>query len=201
MINSGATVQLAGTGGDQIYDGSGGVTLNTGGTFDLNGRSEAIPFLNGNGTVTNSNATTLSVLTVGTTTNNNSFFTGVIQDGAGQVALAKAGTGTFNMAGTFGYTGNTTITAGVLSVGNTTACHRSPRLQLYLQQPQRGGHLHQRQHHRHRPHDQHHRHPDLQRPHHGGNISSVTYTGTGTETISGASSYTGNTTILPAASS
>ena len=51
-VNSGATVQLGGTGGDQIFNSaSGGVTVNGGGVFDLNGLSETIPTLtlNGNG--------------------------------------------------------------------------------------------------------------------------------------------------------
>ena len=103
------------------------MTVNTGGTWDLGGMPNPINVLNGGGTVTNSNATSPSLLSVGFV-NGNSFFTGTLQDGAGQLAFAKIGTGTFNMAGTFAYSGNTTITAGVLSVGNATVAPHRPTI-------------------------------------------------------------------------
>ena len=40
-VNSGGIAQLAGTGGDQIYNNS-GVVINSGGVFDLNGKTETI---------------------------------------------------------------------------------------------------------------------------------------------------------------
>jgi hypothetical protein len=53
-IATGATVQLSGPGGDQIYDGSAyNVTLG-GGTLDMAGKSESFNILAGNGTVTDS---------------------------------------------------------------------------------------------------------------------------------------------------
>ncbi len=45
-VNSGGTVKLTGTGGDQIYDGN---SVTVSGTFDLNGNSETIGSLSFNG--------------------------------------------------------------------------------------------------------------------------------------------------------
>lgn len=120
-ITIGATLKLAGTGGDQIKDTmalqlDGGVV---GGALDMNGRNEGFDMLNGGGTVTNHATGTTSTLTLGT---NNSaplpYFTGTIQDAEGKVGLAKVGTG--NMAitksTTFTGTGGLTVTGGTLTI-------------------------------------------------------------------------------------
>jgi fibronectin-binding autotransporter adhesin len=91
---NGGTLQLAGTGGDQIWDGS---TVSVeGGVFDLNGLSEAIGPLQGgltNGTILNSAAGTLGVLTVGTNNGSGAYY-GSIAQGVGTVRVVKVGTGT-----------------------------------------------------------------------------------------------------------
>jgi len=114
-INSGGTAQLGGTGGDQIYQAV-GVTLNSGGTFDLNGRSEGFDTLTGSGTVTNTAAAT-GTLTLGEN-NGSATFGGVLQNGAGAVALVKTGTGTLTLTGASTHSGGTTISAGTLQIGS-----------------------------------------------------------------------------------
>jgi fibronectin-binding autotransporter adhesin len=120
---NGGTVQLAGTGGDQIYDAS-GVTFGTnGGTFDLNGTSETIGSLNGpGGTVTNT-AGTASTLTVGSSSiagSGTGTYSGVLSDGSSGLALVKAGTGTFTLTAVNTFTGGTTADAGTLVLGDGT---------------------------------------------------------------------------------
>jgi hypothetical protein len=88
-VNSGATAQLIGTGGDQIYNGS-GVTVN--GTLDLYGNSETVNGLNGSGTVTNTLTNGTPTLMVGSG-NVGGTFTGTIAAGtSGSITLAANGT-------------------------------------------------------------------------------------------------------------
>ena len=97
------------------------VQLASGATFDLNGSSQTIDSLadsaGGGGTVTSSatGAATLSLAPTGSTT-----FSGRIQDGAGQVALALNGSGIQVLAGSNTYTGGTTINSGMLVAANGT---------------------------------------------------------------------------------
>jgi autotransporter-associated beta strand protein len=123
VVNNGGKVQLAGSGGDQINDLS-DVTVNTGGTFDLNGKTEAWDGLSGTGgTVTNNSASGTVTLTLGS--NNNAFsatrgvFSGAITDGVNgaKIALVKTGTGTQILAGANTHTGGTTINSGTLQIG------------------------------------------------------------------------------------
>jgi fibronectin-binding autotransporter adhesin len=100
VIVTGGTLQLAGAGGDQIFDG-GGVSV-TGGTFDTNGRNETIDTLHlqgtgvaGAGAVVNTAAAT-SVLTIGTTTQTGATLTGDATVGVNQAA------GSLTINGTFG---------------------------------------------------------------------------------------------------
>lgn len=114
-INNGGTVQLAGTGSDQIYIET-HVTVN--GAFDLNGRNEGFRGIAGSGTISNSATETTSTLTIGqNSVNGNQYtFAGVVQDGAGVVALAKTGIGTLVLTGANTYTGFTDVLGGLLSV-------------------------------------------------------------------------------------
>ena len=114
IANAGGTFQLGGTGGDQIYFQS-TVNLN-GGTLDMNGRNEGFNHLTGNGTVTNSAAATNSTLTLGLHTGD-STFGGLINDGAGTVALVKTGGGIRTLTNTGStYSGGTTINGGFLRI-------------------------------------------------------------------------------------
>ncbi|MGA2245883.1 MAG: glycosyl hydrolase family 28-related protein, partial [Verrucomicrobiota bacterium] len=86
-VNSGATVQLTGTGGDQIYDGA-SVTDN--GTLDLYGNSETINGLNGSGTVTTTLSNGTPTLTLGGMGAGGTF-TGTIEAGnSGSITLTTS---------------------------------------------------------------------------------------------------------------
>ena len=130
-IGSGGTLRLAGTGDDQIFDGSTNGTWTTvqmnGGTFDLNGRDEAVYRVEGTGAITNTAAGTTGTLTFGGSLagvgNGASRLGGglaaAITNGAGTTAITKAGTGTIALTGSANsYSGITTINGGTLSIGN-----------------------------------------------------------------------------------
>lgn len=97
------------------------------GTFDLAGFNQTVNALIGNvGTgatpsaastrrITNSAATTTSTLTVGNG-NASGTFNGLIEDGAGKVALTKVGAGTLTLPTANTYTGDTTVSGGTLSL-------------------------------------------------------------------------------------
>jgi fibronectin-binding autotransporter adhesin len=115
-VDPGATVQLGGSGDDQIYLQT-RVTLN--GTFDLNGKNEGFQALFGTGTVTNSVADSFSALTLGQdppTTGTDFLFPGTIEDGIGTVDLRKEGNGTIRLSNSHTYTGFTDVIAGTLAV-------------------------------------------------------------------------------------
>jgi autotransporter-associated beta strand protein len=123
VVNNGGKVQLAGTGNDQINNTS-DVTVNTGGTFDLNGKTEAWDGLSGTGgTITNNAASGTVTLTLGSNNNASSAtrgaFSGAITDGVNgaKIALVKTGTGTQILAGSNTHTGGTTINSGTLQIG------------------------------------------------------------------------------------
>lgn len=120
-IATGATVQLAGTGGNQIFNGGFNVAFGlvnmSGGTLDLNGLNEAVDLVTGTGSVTNSVAATTSTLTVGSA-NGSGSFGGVISNGAGVLALTKTGTGTVTLTGLNTYSGNTVVSSGTLALAD-----------------------------------------------------------------------------------
>ena len=120
-IASGATVQLGGSGGDQIYNGGFqtpfGLVNMGGGTLDLNGVNEEFDRLTGTGMVINSLAATTSTLTLGSAGGSGSFG-GSLTNGSGVLALIKTGIGTLTLTGANTYSGNTTVNAGTLTLGN-----------------------------------------------------------------------------------
>ena len=114
---AGGTLQLGGSGGDQIYTAA-GVVVNSG-TFDLNGKTEGFNALSGSGgTITNTNATA-STMTVGESGGSGSY-AGNIVNGTGVVALAKNGAGTQTLTGSNTYTGTTDVNGGILAIGGGT---------------------------------------------------------------------------------
>ncbi|PWU14556.1 MAG: hypothetical protein C5B50_17040 [Verrucomicrobia bacterium] len=131
-VNSGGTLRLGGTGGDQIFSGV-NVTVNSGGVFDANGVSEGMTSLTLNGSGSGgtgaliNNSGTASTITetaangfpLGSATSVGGSGTltmaGVI---SGAQALTKVGTGTVILTSTETYSGGTTISGGTLQIGN-----------------------------------------------------------------------------------
>jgi fibronectin-binding autotransporter adhesin len=112
---TGATAIAAGVlraGRVDVLATSGGLTLASGGLFDLNNFNQVVTSINGNGNITLGTAN----LTVGGSTTN-SLFGGVIS-GAGR--LVKVGGDTLTLTGANTYSGGTDVIGGVL-IGNTTS--------------------------------------------------------------------------------
>ena len=99
--------------------GSGDVAVYSPGTLDLNGLSDTINALNGDGTVDNVVGGAGS-LTVGNN-NNNGTFTGVLKNTAGTLALVKEGSGSQTLTAANTYTGTTTLGHGTLVAANEHA--------------------------------------------------------------------------------
>src|SRR4029077_5526490 len=93
-INSG-TFRLAGN--NVIPGGAGNGSVAVNGTLDLAGNSDTINALSGSGILDSTVAGT-AVLTVGAD-GSDSIFSGVVQNTAGTLALAKVGIGEFTLAG------------------------------------------------------------------------------------------------------
>ena len=91
----------------------------TGATLNLNGFSNSVGSLAGNGTVTTSVAGPVT-LTAGAN-NASSVFSGTLQNGNGTLALTKVGTGIFTLSGTNTYSGPTTVSSGTLQSGSGSA--------------------------------------------------------------------------------
>jgi len=133
IVNNGATLQLGGSGSNQILDANtsqggsaGGVVINNG-TFDINSRYEAINSLQiGDGT-NNGNVIgttgTLVVLTTGSTSlayiDARSGSSSAIL--AGTVGLTKTTAGTLVLTGSSIYTGDTTLNAGTIIANNAAS--------------------------------------------------------------------------------
>ena len=141
-VENGGTLQLAGTGGDQIYDAN-SVTVNDGGVFDLNGRNETFTTLTigqygwetnavGNfAMLLNRVAGTTSILTTSASCTIGDY---IQMGGAGNLylpgtvlarfryfnpapyGLTKVGSGTVTFGGTNTYLGTTAIVAGTLAL-------------------------------------------------------------------------------------
>ncbi|HEY3322308.1 MAG TPA: autotransporter-associated beta strand repeat-containing protein [Planctomycetota bacterium] len=110
------SINLAGA---PVLPSSTTVAIASGATLDLNGSVQTLAGLTdsggGGGSVTNGSATGTKLTIYAAS--GSSTFSGVIQDGAGAVALTKDGASTQILAGSNTYSGATTITAGVLALG------------------------------------------------------------------------------------
>ncbi|MEB0174977.1 autotransporter-associated beta strand repeat-containing protein, partial [Undibacterium sp. CCC3.4] len=119
---SGATTVTAGTLTGGIVNAFGSNSLLStaaGATLDLGGYNQSLGGLSGTaGTVSNSGAA--ATLSVGTA-NGATTYLGVLQDGAGQLALQKVGSGSLSLGGANTYSGATTISAGSLLAGAANA--------------------------------------------------------------------------------
>jgi len=112
--------------GDLLYN-NGPLNLNAG-TFDMNGREEAINGLTSTGvggTITNTATATASKLYVGHQ-GATSTFGGVINDGAGTVAIEKIGAGALTLTGASNFTGGLTQTAGTVTVNAGATLGNTP---------------------------------------------------------------------------
>ncbi len=85
------------------------LTVNTNGTFDLNGGSQAIGSLTGAGVVTSSDTSGITALLTLGNDGSNQTFSGMI---TGPLTLTKVGSGLQAFSGANSYTGGTTINAG-----------------------------------------------------------------------------------------
>jgi len=113
---TGATTVTSGTlmaGSATPFGSNSALTVSSGASLDLGGFSTSIGSLSGAGTVTNSTAA--ATLTAGGL-DTNTTFTGVLQNGAGVLALTKTGTGSLALSGTNTYTGQTIISGGTLAL-------------------------------------------------------------------------------------
>ena len=106
-------------GASDAFSANSPMTVNTNATLGLNGFNQVIGSLAGSGTVTNS-ASAGATLTAGGN-NTSTTFSGVIKDGAGQTSLTKVGTGKLTLSNVNTYSGPTTVSAGTLFGGTPGA--------------------------------------------------------------------------------
>jgi autotransporter-associated beta strand protein len=132
---NGGSVQLDGSGGDQIYDFA-NVTVSSG-AFDAAGNSETFNILSlagtgfgGNGALLNSTSGASTITPNGGTTLTANTTIGVLQSGgsltlnnaiSGNFGLTKVGPGTLSLNGNNIFTGGMTINAGTVTLGNAGA--------------------------------------------------------------------------------
>ncbi|MCB1130714.1 MAG: autotransporter-associated beta strand repeat-containing protein [Verrucomicrobiae bacterium] len=116
---NGGTLRLSGANSNLIND-SESFVINSG-SFDLNGKAEAVASIGGNGGNITNSAVGPAHLYVGGGTGGSSSATygGVIGDGAGTMQVTKEGTGTQTLSGLNTYSGATTISNGTLALAAT----------------------------------------------------------------------------------
>jgi fibronectin-binding autotransporter adhesin len=111
---TGAGAPIAGT---NVLPASTPLVVSAAASVDLYGGNDAVGSLAGPGTVTNSVAGSLAVLTVGNSATTQTF-SGVLQDGAGSLGLGVVAPGGLVLTGQNTYSGPTTISSGTLQLGN-----------------------------------------------------------------------------------
>jgi fibronectin-binding autotransporter adhesin len=116
-VPSGAILQGGAT---NSFSANSAVTVSGTGILRLNGFSNTILSLTGDGTVQNNHASTAATLTAGDATDFT--FSGTLQNGGvGTLALSKTGAGILTLSGANTNTGGTTITAGTIRQGVANA--------------------------------------------------------------------------------
>jgi len=93
--------------------GSGTLAVN-GGTLDLNGHAIVVGGLSGTNSIGKITTSTAAALTLTVNQSGTTSYDGVIENGAGTVSLLKQGSGLVTLSGTNTYSGNTTITGGLI---------------------------------------------------------------------------------------
>ncbi len=104
---------------DQISDSS-TVSL-SGGTFDLNGRSDTVGLLLGTGGVITTSTSGTSTLTTNGVSGTTVTLASSLQDGAGTLALVKGGNDALILTGANSHSGGTTLNSGQLVLNGTGA--------------------------------------------------------------------------------
>jgi autotransporter-associated beta strand protein len=133
---NGGTLRLSGTNSNLINDTQ-DFTVN-GGSFDLNGKGEAVASINGTGGEVTNNGANAATLYVGGGTGGSSSgtFAGAIRNGSGILHLHKEGSGTQVLTGTLGYSGDTSVsqtgTLGITSASLDDASTVSIAAQAFL---------------------------------------------------------------------
>jgi fibronectin-binding autotransporter adhesin len=106
-------------GATNSFSANSATTVSGTGILRLNGFSNTVLSLTGNGTVENSHPSTAATLTVGDA--NNQTFTGILQNGGvGTLGLTKTGSGSLTLSGANTHTGMTTVSAGTLVLGSAS---------------------------------------------------------------------------------
>lgn len=104
---------------NQISDSS-TVSL-SGGTFDLNGRSDTVGLLLGTGGVITTSTSGTSTLTTNGVSGTTVTLASSLQDGAGTLALVKGGNDALILSGVNSHSGGTTLNSGQLVLSGTGA--------------------------------------------------------------------------------
>jgi uncharacterized repeat protein (TIGR02543 family) len=116
VVSAGTTVQIGLN--SALPGGPGYGTVHLDGTLDLNGYSQVVNGLTGNGLIDSTASGTIK-LTVSNSTP--SVYSGVIRNTAGSLSFAKVGPGALTLSGTNTYSGTTAVESGSLFVNGVLA--------------------------------------------------------------------------------